>query len=71
MNETKSTNVKTAQALHMASCWEIAGPPGGVRGFGDTSNFKLGEKQNEELLRNCCCCSSIANDTYGETNCAQ
>ena len=71
MDETKSTNVKTAEALHMALCWEIAGPPGGVRGFGDTGNFKLGEKQNEEPLRNCCCCSSIANDTYGETNGAQ
>ena len=57
MDETKSTNVKTAEALHMASRWEIAGPPGGVRGFGDTGNIELGEKQ-KELLRNCCCCTA-------------
>ena len=60
MDETKSTDVKTAEALHMASRWEIAGPPGGVRGFGDTGNIELGEKQKEELLRNCCCCSCAA-----------
>ena len=71
MDETKSTNVKTAEALHMASRWEIAGPPGGVRGLGDSGNIELGEKQKEELLRNL---SSIANDTHalnlggGETN---
>ena len=54
----------------MALCWEIAGPPGGMRGFGDKGNIELGEKQKEELLRNL---SSIANDTHalnlgGETN---
>ena len=73
MDETKSTNVKTAEALHMASRWEIAGPPGGVRGLGDSGNIELGEKQKEELLRNL---SSIATDTHalnlggggGETN---
>lgn len=58
MDETKSTNVKTAEALHMASRWEIAGPPGGVRGLGDSGNIELGEKQKEELLRNCCCCTA-------------
>ena len=57
MDETKSTDVKTAEALYMALCWEIAGPPGGVRGFGDTGNIELGEKQ-KELLRNCCCCTA-------------
>ena len=72
MDETKSTNVKTAEALHMASRWEIAGPPGGVRGLGDSGNIELGEKQKEELLHNL---SSIATDTHalnlgggGETN---
>ena len=58
MDETKSTDVKTAEALHMALCWEIAGPPGGVRGFGDKGNIELGEKQKEQLLRNCCCCTA-------------
>ena len=58
MDETKSTDVKKAEALHMALCWEIAGPPGGVRGFGDTGNIELGEKQKEQPLRNCCCCTA-------------
>ena len=43
----------------MALCWEIAGPPGGVRGFGDKGNIELGEKQKEQLL------------LHGETNGAQ
>ena len=71
MDESKDNNIKTSEALQMASRWEIAGPPGGVRGL--EGNIELGEKQKEEMLRNL---SNIAHDTQamgledprGETN---
>ena len=59
MDESKSVHIKTSEALQMASRWEIAGPPGGVRGL-DSGNIELGDKQKEEMLRNL---STIANDT--------
>ena len=58
MDESKDVNIKTSEALQMASRWEIAGPPGGVRGL--EGSIELGEKQKEEMLRNL---SSIATDT--------
>ena len=58
MDESKSNHIKTSEALQMASRWEIAGPPGGVRGL--EGNIELGEKQKEDLLRNL---TSLANET--------
>ena len=62
MDDSKSTHIKTSEALQMASRWEIAGPPGQARPF-DGQNIELGEKQKEEMLRHL---SNIANDTQGE-----
>jgi len=60
MDESKSTHIKTSEALQMASRWEMAGPAGGAK-MGDIGqNIELGEKQKEEMLRHL---TTIANDT--------
>ena len=63
MDESKSMSLKTSEALQMASRWEVAGPPGGVRNM-DHGNIELGEKQKEEMLRNL---NALANDTHAMT----
>jgi len=58
MDESKSSHIKTSEALQMASRWELAGPPGQSKLF-DGSDIELLDKQKEDMLKNL---SAIANN---------
>jgi disks large protein 1 len=54
MDESKSTHVKTSEALQMASRWEVAGPPGGGnpnKYIDPGQDISLPDKQRDEMLR--------------------
>ena len=63
MDESKSTHIKTSEALQMASRWELAGPPGRSKMF-DASDIELLDDQKKDMLKNL---SAIANNGQAET----
>ena len=51
MDESKSINTKTSEALQMASRWEVAGPPGQSKGLDLGQDISLPDQQRDEMLR--------------------
>ena len=56
MDETKSTNVKTAEALHMASCWRSRGRRAACAASGTRATSSLGRSR----MRSCCATAAVA-----------